>query len=115
MKNQKGFTIIELIVVIAIIAILASIVMVNVAQYINKAKDAAVKSSMAKIAQVEANYFSDNGVYTVMWENDAQLSRIKDFVTAESGVTLTGATNQDSTCYGFCEVYPSDNSKTWCV
>ena len=41
MNKQKGFTIIELIVVIAIIAILAAIVMVNVTQYINKGKDAA--------------------------------------------------------------------------
>ena len=34
MKNKKGFTIIELIIVIAIIAVLAAIVLVNVTQYI---------------------------------------------------------------------------------
>ena len=33
MKNKKGFTIIELIIVIAIIAVLAAIVLVNVTQY----------------------------------------------------------------------------------
>ena len=47
MNKQKGFTIIELIVVIAIIAILAAIVLVNVTSYINKAKDAAIKSDLA--------------------------------------------------------------------
>ena len=36
MQSNKGFTIIELIVVIAIIATLSSIVMVNVSGYINK-------------------------------------------------------------------------------
>jgi prepilin-type N-terminal cleavage/methylation domain-containing protein len=46
MKIQKGFTIIELVVVIAIIAILAAIVLINVAGYINKGKDAAIKSDM---------------------------------------------------------------------
>lgn len=46
MNKSKGFTIIELIVVIAIIAVLAAIVMVNVTQYINKSKDAAIKGNM---------------------------------------------------------------------
>lgn len=50
MNKSKGFTIIELIVVIAIIAVLASIVLVNVTQYIDKAKDAAIKSDIASIA-----------------------------------------------------------------
>ena len=48
MKNHisKGFTIIELIVVIAIIAVLAGIVLVNVTQYINKSKDASIEADM---------------------------------------------------------------------
>jgi len=46
MKNQKGFTIIELIVVISIIAVLASIVLVNTIQYINKSRDAAIKADL---------------------------------------------------------------------
>lgn len=38
MKTKNGFTIIELIVVIAIVAILSSIVLLNVTQYIERAK-----------------------------------------------------------------------------
>ena len=49
-KSKKGFTIIELIVVIAIIAILAAIVLANVTTYINKAKDARIQSDMGSIA-----------------------------------------------------------------
>ena len=52
-KFSKGFTIIELIVVIAIIAVLAGIVLVNVTSYINKGKDAAVIANMRTI-QIEA-------------------------------------------------------------
>jgi len=43
---KKGFTIIELIVVIAIIAVLAGIVLVGVTQYINKSKGVAFRASV---------------------------------------------------------------------
>jgi prepilin-type N-terminal cleavage/methylation domain-containing protein len=49
MKKQKGFTIIELIVVIAIIAVLASIVLVNVTSYINKGKDSAARGNLSNM------------------------------------------------------------------
>ncbi len=60
MQKQKGFTIIELIVVIAIIAVLASIVLVNVTSYINKGKDAAAEGNLAGMV---TNYaiFTDGG------------------------------------------------------
>jgi len=60
MNKSKGFTIIELIVVIAIIAILAAIVLVNVTTYINKAKDARIKSDMGSIALAMGSCFSSN-------------------------------------------------------
>ena len=64
MKTSKGFTIIELIVVIAIIAVLATIVLVNVTGYINKGKDAAIQGNMAGIMTDAAVYFDANGNYT---------------------------------------------------
>ena len=60
MNKQKGFTIIELIVVIAIIAVLASIVLVNVTTYISKAKDAKIKSDLASIALVMGSCYGLN-------------------------------------------------------
>ena len=63
MQSQKGFTIIELIVVIAIIAVLASIVLINVTGYINKGKDAAIKGNMGSALVNAAAYFDTNGKY----------------------------------------------------
>lgn len=58
--KNKGFTIIELIVVIAIIAVLAAIVLVNVTQYINKGKDSAIKGNLANALTSAAIYFESN-------------------------------------------------------
>ncbi|MEI7424687.1 MAG: prepilin-type N-terminal cleavage/methylation domain-containing protein, partial [Candidatus Staskawiczbacteria bacterium] len=60
-KSKSGFTIIELIVVIAIIAILAAIVMVNVTQYINKSKDASVKVTMNEYVKKIIITIADTG------------------------------------------------------
>jgi prepilin-type N-terminal cleavage/methylation domain-containing protein len=60
MNQSKGFTIIELIVVIAIIAVLAAIVLVNVTGYINKSKNAAVKANLSTMLTNAAVYFDAN-------------------------------------------------------
>lgn len=60
MTKSRGFTIIELIVVIAIIAVLAAIVLVNVTQYIAKGKNAAVEGNMATLLTNGAAYFDQN-------------------------------------------------------
>src|SRR5579864_3781880 len=58
MVNQsKGFTIIELLVVVSIIAVLAAIVLVNVTGYINSGKNAAIKGNLATILTNGAVYY----------------------------------------------------------
>jgi prepilin-type N-terminal cleavage/methylation domain-containing protein len=59
-KPSKGFTIIELIVVIAIIAVLAAIVLVNVASYSVKSKNVAVKENMHTLSVSSVVYFEQN-------------------------------------------------------
>jgi len=44
-KNKKGFTLIEMILVIAIIVILASVMVIAVGGYLNKANSAKAKVS----------------------------------------------------------------------
>ena len=64
LKNKnKGFTIIELLVVISIISFLASIVLVNVNMYMAKARDAKRMSDMRQIMIALEMYRSQNGVY----------------------------------------------------
>ena len=57
MKISKGFTIIELLVVVAIIAVLTGIVLVNVTAYINKGKDAAVQGNLSSLTTNAAAWY----------------------------------------------------------
>ena len=101
-KKQKGFTIIELIVVIAIIAILASIVLVNVTQYINKAKDAAIKSDMSNIAVGMATCgASANGSYTGCDSNTSyvQANLKTDIANQYASSAFTATYSSPATAY----------------
>lgn len=65
MENKRnGFTIIELIVVIAIIAVLASIVMVNVTSYIQKSRVSSLIANFKEFQIVSAKYYEETGAYT---------------------------------------------------
>ena len=63
MQKSKGFTIIELLVVVAIIAVLTGIVLVNVTSYINKGKDAAIKGNLSTVLTNSAVYYDASGSY----------------------------------------------------
>ncbi len=82
-NKQKGFTIIELLVVVAIIAVLAAIVLVNVTGYINQGKNAAIKGNLATVLTNGAVYFDTNGNYTNFCANEY-------VVAPEAAITAAG-------------------------
>ena len=61
--NQKGFTLTELMIVVAIIGILASIALPNYTQYIIRANRAAAQSEMLAIANRQEQYLLANRAY----------------------------------------------------
>ncbi|MBI2054021.1 MAG: type II secretion system protein GspG [Candidatus Staskawiczbacteria bacterium] len=60
-KKTKGFTIIEIVVVIAIIAVLAGIVMVNVSSFTKKAKVTAARADVRQLVIAMELYRAKNG------------------------------------------------------
>jgi prepilin-type N-terminal cleavage/methylation domain-containing protein len=117
--NQKGFTIIELIVVIAIIAVLAAIVLVNVTQYINKGRNAAIKGNLSSLMTTAADYFNTNGSYASLSETN-----VKNAITAIPVTTSDAAMWQfnirsNTTHDGFCacamEVPTGTTGTIFCV
>lgn len=60
-KAQKGFTLIELMIVVAIIGILAAVAIPQYGEYTQKTKFAKVQAYLAPIKSTIAQYYSENG------------------------------------------------------
>ncbi len=72
--NQKGFTLIELMIVITIIGILSTIAQPNFARYRVKAKETSLYQMLFVLRDVIDQYYADNGKYP---ENLALLAENK--------------------------------------
>lgn len=63
--NNKGFTLVELLVVISIIGLLSSFAMVSLTTARQKARDALRKGDMAQLRTALVLYYDDNGRYPI--------------------------------------------------
>jgi type IV pilus assembly protein PilE len=61
--SQKGFTLIELMIVVAVIGILAAIAYPNYTQYVRRGKAAEATSTLANLKSRMEQYFQDNKTY----------------------------------------------------
>ena len=65
MKTKKGFTLIELMIVVAIIGILAAIAIPNFLRFQLKSKTSEAKVNLAAIRTAEESYLAEFGSYVV--------------------------------------------------
>lgn len=79
LKGQKGFTLIELMIVVAIIGILAAIAIPNFLAYQARSRQAEARTNLGAIFVSEVAFFGENNRYS-------------DFATI--GYTLAGASNR---------------------
>lgn len=101
MKNQKGFSLVELLVVVIIIAIIAAIAIPNLLSSRRNANQASAKANLRTIHSAEITYFAANGTYGdfAALAATANGDLIDDSFTATSVVkntftyTLTTGTN----------------------
>lgn len=80
-RDQRGFTLIELMIVVAIIGILAAIAIPNFLRYQAKSRQAEARTNLGGIFVAEASFFGD-------------VSRFGTF--QEVGFTLAGSSNRYS-------------------
>jgi prepilin-type N-terminal cleavage/methylation domain-containing protein len=86
MRNEKGFTLIELVVIMAIILALSLIAIPQYIKYKSKAYDATAVSALRNAATAQEAYFQDNQVYT---DNIIDLIDKGLVITAENSVMFT--------------------------
>src|SRR5881296_2274071 len=65
-RDQKGFTLIELMIVVAIIGILAAIAIPNFMTYQAKSKQSEAKVGLGGIFTTATSFFAENNTYTVV-------------------------------------------------
>jgi type IV pilus assembly protein PilA len=86
LKSKKGFTLIELMIVVAIIGILAAIAIPNFLKFQAKSKQSEAKTNLKGIYTAETGYFGEKNAYSGFDEANWQPVGV-----ARYHYTLTGA------------------------
>jgi len=119
-KNNAGFTLIELIVVIVIISILSGIIIFAIGQYINKGKDSNIAGNLAILIPAGEVFYNVGNTYDDFCnpdENSALKNAILQMPDQKAGApcfsdTMQQATNPKGVC---CTVAPNGNSWAACA
>lgn len=85
--HQQGFTLIELMIVVAIVAILAAISLPSYTDYVVKTNRSDAKVALMKYAQMQESYFVQN------------MSYAKDLTTSEGGLGLGASITSEEGLY----------------
>lgn len=111
LRTERGFTLLELLLVIAIIAILGAIAIPQFLSYRQTAFDARAKSDLRNAANAEEAYFVATGDY-LDCVNNACVSQLPDFRLSDTvTITMVAANGAQPTFTG--TAYTTGGQKTF--
>jgi type IV pilus assembly protein PilA len=92
-KNQAGFSLVELMVVVAIIGILASLAIPSVGKYMAKARQSEAKTQLASLYTAEKAFFAEYSAYdqrfgAVGYSPEGRLRYNVGFSASGTGIAL---------------------------
>ena len=128
-RNQKGFTLMELMVVIVIVAILAAVAVPLYINYVNDAQRTEAKGAIGAIITGEAAFLQKNGGTTYADLSTLETDKFVDVTEAKAnwvftatpnggdGFTITakgvGGTNKPSTALGVTYTFTRLGGGSW--
>ena len=114
-RKSEGFTLVELLIVVAIIGILAAIAIPQFAAYREKAYCSAIKSDLANIAISQEAYFTDNDAYVVT--GDGTSPEVEGFAATPNVTLALGTPNGATIDWSATGVHPNcdagNTTYTW--
>lgn len=133
LKRQDGFTLVELMVVVAIIGLLSAVAIPNFKKYQAKAKISEAKLQLSAIYTAEASFFSDfniyhnclaymgfdpgpeinNRYYAVGFTVDSAISSTAHTAAVNSGLNATDCPAVNAITSGATTATNSINTSTW--
>ena len=111
-KNLKGFTLTELLVVVAILGILAAVGVVSYSGYVSSAERKSAENLMQQISLGQSEFLSDNGVYYSVTESECTPSKatLSDIFQNLLGTTTAARATQKALESAYAICISQDNS-----
>ncbi|MGM0393777.1 MAG: type IV pilin protein [Thermodesulfobacteriota bacterium] len=111
LKNKKGFTLIELMIVVAIIGILAAIAIPNFMNYQCKARQSEAKTNLGAIRVAQEAYLAENNTYasdidSLGWETKGE---------TEYTYSITSGDSTSFTAQATADNFKGSDTDTWTI
>lgn len=114
--KQKGFTLIELMVVVAIVAILAAVAYPSYRDYVLRSHRTDAKSALMATAQAMEKYYTENMKYSAAEIGTTNPNNIASATSPDGFYTISfDSAPTGSVCAGTTDTSPSANAYRICA